>query len=76
MFPQQDADNSPATDNKHLPHNTPMTPMNTLNRTLMALALAGATLTAIAQSDDGGRPPVAPVALAVPKAVVRAWFRP
>lgn len=60
MFPQQDADNSPATDNKHLPHNTPMTPMNTLNRTLMALALAGATLTAIAQTDDGGRPPGGP----------------
>jgi len=34
--------------------------MNTLNRTLMALALAGATLTAIAQDDRRPQPPGGP----------------
>jgi len=34
--------------------------MNTLNRTLMALALAGATLTAIAQNEQRPQPPGGP----------------
>lgn len=57
MFSERHDDGSPSVH----PHNTHhQYSMKTLNRTLLALALAGATLTAIAQDDRRPQPPGGP----------------
>ena len=56
MLAEQDSDPSLGINK----NDNTITSMNTLNRTLMALALAGATLTAIAQNEQRPQPPGGP----------------
>ena len=57
MFLERHGEGSPSvhSNNTHHPYT-----MKTLNHTLLALALAGATLTAIAQNEDRPQPPGGP----------------
>lgn len=57
MFSERHGEGSPSVHEHNTHHRYSM---KTLNRTLLALALAGATLTAIAQNEDRPQPPGGP----------------
>ena len=57
MFSERHGEGSPSVHSNNTHHRYAM---KTLNRTLLALALAGATLTAIAQNEERPQPPGGP----------------